>query len=212
MAWNDDPTHPFAGILEKLKRTYENIGNLNSEITSFFEGGEYPILPDTNSQEWQKAVDYHRTLGIPRRYGVLSGEIVHHLRSCFDHVAWHFSSIQYRTDHETAIEFPVLRKKPTTQNEEARYERKVNGIVNANVRSLIDRMQPYNRGSDPEDDPLCIVHDMDRFDKHRELAIVASCANAAFPTMPIPEVMAALTKYSQGETLNDTETSLASRA
>ena len=37
--------------------------------------------------------------------------------------------------------------------------------------ALIDDLQPYH-AANPLDHPLCIVHDMGRFDKHRELAIV----------------------------------------
>ena len=45
----------------------------------------------------------------------------------------------------------------------------------------IEEMQPYNAGADAGNDPLLIVHNMDRFDKHRELAIVDSSAIITFP-------------------------------
>src|SRR5271170_3790317 len=173
MAWHEDQHHPFAGVAEKLKRSHENIINLNHEIVGFFEACKYPVVPDVNSEEWQDAVDYHKNLVIPLYCAVLSGEIVHHLRSCFDHVVWHFSSAKYRLESENYIEFPVFRKEPSTKDELARYERKVKGISKSSILSLIEGIQPYKRGSDAEDDPVCIIHDMDRFDKHRELAIVA---------------------------------------
>src|SRR6266481_7650612 len=106
--WFDDENHPFYGIVEKLKRFDENIGNLHNEIIAFFKGSKYPVLSNPDSKEWQEAVDYHRELVIPKRFSVLSGEIIHHLRSCLDHIVWHFSSAHYRRGHANAIEFPVF--------------------------------------------------------------------------------------------------------
>jgi hypothetical protein len=207
--WVDDPGHPFAGIVEKLKRSNESISNLHYEIMAFFEASKYPVIPDTNSKEWQDAVSYHADFIIPKRFSVLSGEIVHQLRTCLDHIAWHFSSAQYRIEFETAIEFPVYRKEPVTKDEIGRYERKVKGITNSKVLSLIRKMQPYQRGSDAESDPLCIVHDMDRFDKHRELAIISARANVAVPLSVGIDAALAVQNYSQGKNLTVAEFALA---
>ena len=211
MPWTEDPPHAFAGIVEKLKRSHENIIDLHRGIGAFFKASKYPILPDVNSKEWQESLDYHRGLAIPPRFSVLSGEIVHHLRSCLDHIAWHFSCAEYRLEGENAIEFPVFPKEPLTKKEIRRYERKVKGITNPKVLNLIRDMQPYNRGSDAESDPLCIVHDMDRFDKHRELAIVNSCASVIIPASAGIEVVIAVAKYSQGEILSDAERAVVHR-
>ena len=209
MPWHEDQNHPFAGIAEKLKRSNENIINLHREIGDFFEACKYPVLPDVNSEEWQEAVDYHRNLVIPLRCGVLSGEIVHHLRSCLDHIVWYFSSAQYRAEAENAIEFPVFREEPLTKKKIAGYERKIKGITNSNVLSLVRDLQPYKRGSDAEDDPVCIVHDMDRFDKHRELAIVGGRANVAIPPSAGIDAARAVAKYGQREPLTDIQLALA---
>src|ERR1700691_3819144 len=98
MTWLTDDNHPFAGIAEKLKRANQNIINLNAEAVGFFEKSKYPVIPDTNSEHWQDAVDYHKQLPIPKRFSVLTGEVVHHLRSCLDHIVWIFSHATARRD------------------------------------------------------------------------------------------------------------------
>jgi hypothetical protein len=211
MLWFDDEKHPFYGIAEKLKRSDENIGNLHREIIAFFELSKYPVLPNPDCKEWQEAVDYHRDLIIPKRFSVLSGEIVHHLRSCLDHIVWHFSSLQYRRDFENAIEFPIWREEPITTKEISRYERKIEGVTNPTVRKLIGDYQPYKRGCDSEDDPICIVHDMDRFDKHRELALVFSCANVTFPPDTSLDAIRAVIKYRNGEPITMAERAVAQK-
>ena len=100
--------HPLDGIQEKLNRADENIGNLNREIVSFFNDGPYPVLPDKDDGLFQEAVDYHSSRIIPQRFSVLAGEIIHHLRSCLDHLAWILSNEEKRVRDPQGIEFPIF--------------------------------------------------------------------------------------------------------
>jgi hypothetical protein len=212
MAWTDEKDHPFDGIARKLERADENIVNLHSEITQFFEACEYPVLPEPYDEpRWQQAVDYHKNLQVPKRFSVLTGEIVHHLRSCLDHIVWHFSSPGARRDHENALEFPVFRL-PMTKDEGKRFKRKIQGISSNRVLALIEELQPYHGGDDAINHPICIVHDMDRFDKHRELVIVTSCANIVFPKGTSFDVIASVMTYREGKILPEPERIAAQRA
>jgi hypothetical protein len=212
MSWTKDADHPFAGIAEKLKRANQNIQNLKAEIDTFLQRGDYPVLPHPDRETWQEAVDYHRNKRIPIRFGVLAGEIVHHLRSSLDHVIWHFSDGKSRSDDPNGLEFPIFEVEPdpTDKNALRRYNRKVQGITNTQVLTWIKEMQPYNAWPDVSDDALLIVHNMDRFDKHRELAIVDSSALVTFP----PEMMEISRKallYTEGK-LPTSENAILSKA
>jgi len=202
MAWHDDSEHPFAGIAAKLKRADENIINLDSEIKLFIQSGKYPVLPYQDDEAWQEAMAYHREKPIPLKLGVLAGEIVHHFRSCLDHIIWHFSIPNLTPKMENVIEFPIFEIDPyaipTNKDRIKSFERKIQGITNTNVLGLIKDMQPYAIGADMADHGLLIIHNMDRFDKHRELVIVDSSVNINFP----PNMLDYLVKanlYTQGE-------------
>jgi hypothetical protein len=80
-------------MAEKLDRAKENIFNLDAEITVSFEKCVYPVLQVNDPKLLLEAIEYHKNLIIPPRFSVLAGEAVHHLRSCFDHVAWYFVSV-----------------------------------------------------------------------------------------------------------------------
>jgi hypothetical protein len=198
MVWHEDPNHPFAGIAEKLKRADQNIGNLHAEIGVFFKRGKYPVLPHPDDKRWQEAVDYHRSKPIPVRFGVLAGEIIHHLRSSLDHIVWHFSSDEARLKAQNVIEFPLFESKPLSKEDIQRYNRKIQGITNTQTLTWIEEMQPYNAGTDVADDPLLIVHNMNRFDKHRELIIVDSSALIHFPAS-MGEITQEVALYTQGK-------------
>jgi hypothetical protein len=171
----------FTGIAEKLKRAEENIFNLYAEMERFFHECDYPVLPQDDSKLLLQAIEYHKNLVIPPRFGVLVGEINHQLRSCFDHIVWCFSlgSVQ-NIKNIRQIEFPVFEARPANHESRALFERKVQGITDPNVRALIEQLQPYN-AADPLDDPLWIIHDFDIVDRHRELIFCVGTGSTVFP-------------------------------
>jgi hypothetical protein len=163
----------FEGIDEKLKRTDENIVNLQSEVALFFEKCDYPIIPKLNDEKILEALSYHRTLNIPLRFGVIAGEVIHHLRSCLDHVVWELSDDTTRNSKDGKfLEFPILDTRPTPENKLSRYDRKIKGLRSPDALKLIAELQPYNRVN-PTLDPLSVIHNMDIADKHRELVIIS---------------------------------------
>lgn len=168
----------FAGIWEKLKRAEENIHNLDSEIALFFQKSDFPRIPEDDDELLRKAIQYHRNLPIPPRFSVLAGEIIHHLRSCFDHIVWHFTVQPGKNVRK--IEFPVFEEPPANHIGRKFFEGKIAGITNSEVLSIIHGLQPY-AATDPLNDPLSIIHNFDIMDKHRELVICAGTASRFFP-------------------------------
>ncbi len=170
--------YDFSGIRERLIRAKQNILNLDAEIDGFFKTSKYPILSYEDKQLLLEASEYHRRRPIPRRFSILAGEIIHHLRSCFDHIAWQFSCPSYRVSKPTKIEFPIFEVPPSQKPGRTGYEKYVKGIFNPAALILIEVFQPYN-SPNPVDSPLSIIHKMDITDKHRELVL-------CFPTAAVP--------------------------
>lgn len=168
----------FAGIGEKLKRANENLRNLQMEIFTFFDEGDYPVLPENNHELLLKAIEYHKQRPIPARFAVLTGEIMHHLRSSFDHIVWHFSV--GATDKDKWIEFPIFEERPRKTKDIERFKKKIERIQDTRVVNLIKSLQPYNSPT-PADDPLLIIHSLDIVDKHRELLLCVSTGSTVFP-------------------------------
>jgi len=132
----------FHGIEEKLERANENIVNLQSEVSGFFQECAYPVIPKLSDEKILEALSYHRTMVIPLRFSVLAGEVVHHLRSCLDHVVWELSSDSYRSSPNFRyIEFPILDKRPAPKDEFTRYARKIKGVQDPDALKLIAELQ-----------------------------------------------------------------------
>lgn len=165
--------HPLEGINEKLKRSEQNIGNFNLEIEKFLDDGKYRVIRDDNEELIKEFIEYVLSREVPIRFSILAGEIVHHLRSCLDHLIWQLIIINGGNPDAIKSEFPIFifDRKPANKEETARFRRKIKG-VSTKTEAAIERLQPYNRGAKRLDDPLFVIHEMDRADKHRELVII----------------------------------------
>lgn len=181
---------PLDGINEKLKRANENIVNLDREIVRFLKPYKHGIRPNKSIQAKIATLKRLQTESISPRFSVLAGEIIHHFRSCLDHIVWHLSNSTYRERFPDRIEFPIFVEQPRDKDKIARYHRKIHGIGSIPTLAMIEELQPYN-GRVPLDHPLSIIHNMDRFDKHRELVVVDHGVEWEFP----PELIAYFRYY-----------------
>ena len=184
----------FSGIKEKLIRAKENILNLEKEVSAFLKENDYPAWRYDDRETALKAIAYHRNRVIPVRFKVLAGEILHHLRSSLDHVAWQFSDEWYRIAKPTQIEFPIFEVRPAHKPGRTGYDRQVKGISDPAALILIEYLQPYY-SPDPRDHPLVILHKLNIHDKHRDVPICVSTGG-----IPIAmEVMERYIRYYRGE-------------
>ena len=160
---------PIDGINEKLKRAHENIVNLEVEIARFFKESECPIVGDEDIDALYEKTEYLGKLRIPLRFSVLAGEILHHFRSSLDHIAWLLARPECREEKPTKIEFPIFCER-FDKNGSPSLKGKIEVFTSDTAKHIIERVQPYN-GSDPLNDKLWIIHDLDRKAKHRELPL-----------------------------------------
>src|SRR5271166_2457912 len=158
---------PLDGVREKLNRAEHNIVNLKKEADSFLDSGDYRAIPDDNENAFRRALEYHSTRSVPARFSVLAGEIVYHLRSALDHLVWQLV-IANRATPGHSHEFPIFKAKPLKKDH---FEKKIRG-VSPRTAAIIESLQPYRAGTAADNDPLWILHDLCRIDKHRELVIV----------------------------------------
>ncbi|HEY4904988.1 MAG TPA: hypothetical protein VIH89_16055 [Candidatus Sulfotelmatobacter sp.] len=163
----------LAGVYEKLKRAEEGIGNLDSQIVAFLRERPEGGLNDDKQKAAKELVEFHAKRVIPLRFAVIAGEIIDHLGSSLEYIAWMLSTDAYRRDHPTRIGFPIKETKPATRDELTSYDRQVKGILDNGARDLIERLQPYN-AANPADDPLTILHELHRENKHRTLPLIVA--------------------------------------
>jgi hypothetical protein len=162
------PIH-ILGAWAKINRVKEQISYLTDEVNIYQSCGYYKILGEYQPGRQRYAF---KLIGppVPSKFAVLAGEIIHHLRCCFDHVAWSLAEQSgVPADRARNIFFPVCDTKDQFQR----------SIRNGSLfgasgihLSTIESLQPYNT-SDPGNSIIKSIHDLDIIDKHRLLVVVS---------------------------------------
>ena len=147
---------------------------LKAEIGAFTHTDNYVVIRHVD----HKAMECTFTAipqTIPLRFSVLAGEIIHHLRSSLDHVAWALVLARHKTP-SFKVQFPICL---TEKEFIAATKRGIMKGISARAQAVIQSIQPYrdvNFGRNPADNFLNILHELDIADKHTLLVVAISAA------------------------------------
>lgn len=158
---------------------------------------------------------------VPLDFGLLIGECLHNLRSGLDNLAYSLAVAYTKPlpeDFAESSEFPIFgdrdkqgnvgvgaaRFNETTQRGDPTRGSglyKIRGWPRG-AQAIVEGLQPYHRGNAFEQDPLWVLHELDRVNKHRLLhsCVAASEAttvdfgksNVATITARVPGVLGAI--------------------
>ena len=186
----------------KIDRALDHINALDSSIKAWRSDHPYAVREEDGPyiHEGTLMINMTRTslrLRIakpyPPEWSALIGDATHNLRSSLDHLAYALNSKGYADANEgahlppgdaQASEFPVIGNVNAKGNPangldlflSPRIQRKF-ATVPVGARPIIEDVQPYKRGEKFVTDPLWLLHEFDRIDKHRQL-VVAAAANS----------------------------------
>jgi hypothetical protein len=174
----------------KLGRAAEHIATVRTLVNAWLEG------PDLKIEQIRGADDHTearvRLRGSPPPgIAIVVGEAVHSLRSALDNAVYASAraaaggTLDEKT--ERALEFAVVG--PGTQVDfDAAANWKLSGVPDA-VCMVVEDDQPYRWTTEEHPDgyrfhPVWLVHDLDRIDKHRRLALTAAAVRHAAVGIP----------------------------
>ena len=177
-----------------------HIEALDDSVKGWLSGDTYTIRKQVKDQGTTTRTAYrvHITDPLPVEWSAHIGDAAHNLRSGLDHLAFALNSKGYADPNQGAIlppadakrsEFPIFGDEDTAGNPGKgptlfrKALRKVAHVPNG-ARAVIEEIQPYQRGKDFRADPLWLIYELDRIDKHRELVLTA----AAIPDIQISEL------------------------
>ncbi|MGX4728017.1 hypothetical protein [Pseudomonas corrugata] len=164
-------THPLAGCQAKLDRAHESIVSLDIEIQQHLNESLPPKVigafkPDGLIYEFTA---YGRPI-VPLRYQVITGEVIHQLRSCLDHLIY---MLVIHNDKEPSRrnQFPIYSKESDFKSNSGRL---LQGVPQGAIEKITE-MQPFKQQA-PNDSTLKVVADLNNQDKHNLLIVVAAAA------------------------------------
>lgn len=162
--------NPLEGVELKLARASEHFKVLGDEIDRFLDppDAEKPygsvLKKEDKTGKRFLCASVHR--GPPRHLSLLIGDLLHNVRSALDQLAWKLGGDP--PPNKSSSEFPIFCDRATFhKNPRGRSGvEKIVGVKKA-AQAIIEEVQPFNGGGDPELHPLWMLHKLSTEDKHR---------------------------------------------
>lgn len=167
-------TPPLADAWAKFYRAYTHTQTLESDISIW-------VKRQGNIPPYRREFKFHPGEGrfvwkvtsvpeLPVGWGVIAGDALTNFRAALDYVAWQLvkAGTTPHPPHPERIYFPIHQA-------EAGFDGNVNQRlpgVDTQFRAYVEYYQPYRqRPNDPASDPLAILAELSRRDKHRQLQL-----------------------------------------
>jgi hypothetical protein len=155
----------LALVRAKIERAEKHIGDLESEIKSFYESKPYVV--GTKRDQQSRRLIYHlvSVRDTPVGVAALTGDVLNNLRSALDHLAYQLVLVGTGDVAPTwRVYFPIA-------DDAAKYAShslaQIKGMRQDAVNAIA-AIRPYKGGNDT----LWRLHKLNNIDKHRYLVIV----------------------------------------
>ncbi len=140
--------------------------------TAWHAAGGYGVEfePQPNSPEHVIRLKAEDT---PDVFSLVIGDALHAMRSGLDHLAFALSEAftsPLTTEIAERIEFPIFGDRAMTIGERSRKL----GAMDPAAATIIEGLQPHQRGNNYADDPLWVLYDLARIDRHRLLHVTVA--------------------------------------
>lgn len=177
-------TPDFSGVWAKIDRAREHAETLNRETGWHFDPAGNPVRVQVHRipvrLEYEPETGYHvfrATRAVPedvvRRWGVITGDAIHNLRSALEHLVWQLSLAGtggVTPGNPPIIKFPVQDTPPADRRPENFQRTAALYKVEPKYRAIIYEHQPhgsrFNFGHGPVH-PFSRLRDLSNLDKHQ---------------------------------------------
>jgi hypothetical protein len=182
----------------KLGRTLDHLDELSAIVKPWTDGDRHTTRCEIDTQVNIRT--FFATAEQPPKdlIGPIIGDVLHNIRSALDNLAYALACAftnPLPADFETGSEFPIFGNRDKSgavgigQGKFQQLKRdgspaptsglfKIQGWDPA-AQTIVEGLQPYHRGNAFESDPLWLLHDLDRIDKHRSLHIAVAAIQGA---------------------------------
>lgn len=166
--------HPLDGCRAKLARALELINLLELESVKYLtqEPPIFKVEHEYRNNGLEYALVAYGEPEPPIRFSVISGEIIHHMRSSLDHLITAIVIHNGKTPTKFN-QFPICIT--AKEFKDACKRRQLDGVSHS-AKKIIESVQPYTTPT-PDDTILNVIREYDNADKHRLLVVVATAVH-----------------------------------
>lgn len=161
---------PLESVALRLARAQEHLDALGDEIDRFLDPPDadkpYGSILEKDDETGKRRLCASVRRSPPPHLSLFVGDFLHNVRSALDHLAWKLGGDP--PSNEKASEFPIFLTRDQFRHPtggRSGYE-KTSGIE-PRAQAIIEDVQPFNGGDDPQLHPLWMLHELSTEDKHR---------------------------------------------
>jgi hypothetical protein len=159
--------HPLDSARFKLARAHSHFEELNREIDAFLVTPSYDVTSDEDLEGLWYIARLKVLAEPPDSLSPIAGDLCQNLRAALDHAVYALS-----TTKPEGTAFPIFSNEGDYRRSRGRnpsYRDVQLAGVPDTYRTVIDSVQPYNRGNQADWDYLAVLRWFTNFDKHRVL-------------------------------------------
>jgi hypothetical protein len=167
--------------LQKLNRADEGIETCEREIAALLANKPYIFTDKFDTHRGHNVVRFERTKIVPAGVALITSECIQNLRSSLDHIVFALAQLYHGGPLPESIasrtKFPIFHCQDAFEREQ---KRRI-GDIDPDAQAAIKRLQPYHGRNGYGSDPLWLLNELSRIDKHRTLIGVISVPHAPVP-------------------------------
>jgi len=159
--------HRLDSAALKLERAHEHVRTFSQHVQRWLEGKPYRVTRHLERDGAEHIYGIEVSSDPPPYLGTIVGDLAHNLMSALDSIAWDLSgdAIQMLSESDRrSIGFPIAE-------EAQRYNPRPIRFASPAAKAEVERSQPYH-GEIPADEPLWMIRELNRIDKHRYVVAV----------------------------------------
>jgi hypothetical protein len=163
-------TASFELVDRRLTHADNQINALERAYRGFLPKlNDHRIVVKPNAISGTQEAQIRFSWSVPDSWGLMVGEVMHHLRSILDNTIWQLVLANDRVPNQFT-EYPIARDSEWFTS---RAPKKLRG-VSAEVYTIIEKLQPHCRADvDYRKHPLWLIHELDIIDKHQIVHVAA---------------------------------------
>ena len=179
--------YPLRGVRLKLARARSHLEALKDAYDAFCDREPFTVSMRYEDREHteQAVFHWHVQERPPTAWSVIIGDCLQNARAALEHLAWELSCPEYGgSEPNTDTAFPIYRRRRDYMRMKDGPRSKVRAMAEP-AQKVIEGLQPYRLEAEAHRDPLWILNELARVDRHQVLhVVVAVVTGETVWTMP----------------------------